>query len=745
MRKLMWFAAGFAGAAVLSGYWLKPAQLPLAAAAACLLLTLCLLAYLKHRQARLPALILFGMIVGLVWNLGYDLLVLSTPRNYDGQRGRVEILIMDAPTETNYGSAVTGRITLNGRSYRIWLYLDGETEVSVGDRVAGIFTLRSTLSGAEADSSYHRGNGVYFTAGSGKDVTVTTPRKLPYICHPAKFRQDILGQIDRLFPEDAAAFAKALLLGDTKDIDYETDTALKISGIRHVVSVSGLHVSILFAVVYFLTGRRRFAVALLGLPTLLIFAAVAGFSPSITRACLMHGIMVLSMLTDREYDGPTSLAFAVTVMLAWDPLTVLSVSFQLSVSCMIGIFLFAEPVRDWLLQKKRLGRSRHKRLTNWFATSVGISIGTGILTTPLCALYFGTVSLLGILTNLLTVWITTYVFYGIMLACIAGAVLPFAGIALAWVTAWGIRYVLGIAGRIASIPCAAVYTESIYMVFWLGFCYVLLAAFLMMKKKRPMLFGCCTALGLCVALLLSWSEPLQGECRVTVLDVGQGQCILLQSEGRTFLVDCGGDGDAYSADLAARTLLSQGISRLDGVFVTHYDRDHAGGVPLLLTRVPTDSLFLPLMNSEDAGALQDYRDGQVMTVSSRQVISYGNVKITVIPSEFGLVDNESGLCILFQTKNCDILITGDRSEVGERELMKAMELPKLELLIAGHHGSKYSTSQALLDKTSPEFAIVSAGRDNPYGHPAEEVLRRLAECGCIVYRTDRNGTVIFRR
>ncbi len=741
----MWFAVGFAAAAALCGYWLEPETWLLGAVVACLLLCLSLLFFLKFRQARLPAVILLGMIVGFVWNVGFDLLILSTPRSYDGQRGQVEILVMDAPTETNYGCAVTGRLRLDGRSYRVWLYLDGETEVAVGDRVSGIFTLKSTLSGGEGDSSYHRGNGVYFIASSGKDVTVTTPEKLPYICHPAKFRQDILGHIEKIFPADTAAFAKALLLGDTKDIDYETDTALKISGIFHVVSVSGLHVSILFAVVYFLTGRKRLAVALLGLPTLLVFAAVAGFSPSITRACLMHGIMVLSMLTDREYDGPTSLAFAVTVMLGWNPMTILSVSFQLSVACMIGMFLFAEPVRDWLLQKKRLGKFRQKRLTNWFATSVGISIGTGILTTPLCALYFGTVSLLGILTNLLTIWITTYVFYGIILVCIAGTLLPAVGTALAWVTAWGIRYILGAAKCIASVPFAAVYTESIYVVFWVIFCYGLLAAYFLMKRKWPMLFGCFTAMGLCLALLLSWSEPLQDECRVTVLDVGQGQCILLQSEGKTFLVDCGGDGDAYCADLAARTLLSQGVSRLDGVFVTHYDRDHAGGVPLLLTRVPTDGLFLPEMNSEDAQALTGYENGTVITVSRQQVITCGDMKITLIPSEFGLVDNESGLCILFQTKNCDILITGDRSETGEAELMEAIALPELELLIVGHHGSKYSTSQALLDATSPEFAIISAGRDNPYGHPAPQVLARLEAAGCIYYRTDQNGTVIFRR
>ena len=100
---------------------------------------------------------------------------------------------------------------------------------------------------------------------------------------------------------------------------------------------------------------------------------------------------------------------------------------------------------------------------------------------------------------------------------------------------------------------------------------------------------------------------------------------------------------------------------------------------------------------------------------------------------------------MFQTKNCDILITGDRSASGERELMREISLPDLEVLIVGHHGSRFSTSNALLELTSPEIAIISVGADNAYGHPAEETLDRLRENGCEIYRTDQHGTVIFRR
>lgn len=233
---------------------------------------------------------------------------------------------------------------------------------------------------------------------------------------------------------------------------------------------------------------------------------------------------------------------------------------------------------------------------------------------------------------------------------------------------------------------------------------------------------------------------------MTVLDVGQGQCILLQSEGKTFLVDCGGDSGTMAADLAAANLLSQGVYRLDGIILTHYDADHAAGVEALLCRVPADYLYLPECIDEAgyAQTLQHYTGGVVQTVSDDVVITYGNSRITLIPSEFGLTDNESGLCILFQTENYDILITGDRNFSGEMELLSSTQLPDLEVLLVGHHGSRYSTSEALLEATRPDVAIISVSADNHFGHPTQEVLDRLEQFGCIVYRTDQNGTVVFR-
>jgi competence protein ComEC len=233
---------------------------------------------------------------------------------------------------------------------------------------------------------------------------------------------------------------------------------------------------------------------------------------------------------------------------------------------------------------------------------------------------------------------------------------------------------------------------------------------------------------------------------MTVLDVGQGQCILLQGDGKSFLVDCGGNSDWNSADTACETLLSQGINRLDGIIVTHYDDDHAGGIPHLLTRIPADAVYLPEIK-DDSGvsrAIRNAAGNSAVTVTEDLLIRFGMTHITIYGPESYNLSNESSLCVLFQRENCDILITGDRGSLGEMLLMHRTELPKLDVLVAGHHGSAGSTGDELLCQTEPEYVFISAGRNNRYRHPSEKLLARLNKFGCVVYRTDLCGTIIYR-
>ena len=559
-------------------------------------------------------------------------------------------------------------------------------------------------------------------------------------------------RIEDNFPEDVAAFAKALLLGDTTSFTYEQDRNFQVSGLRHVVAVSGLHVSILFALIYMVFGRQRVLNAVFGIPLLLLFASIAGFTPSIVRACTMQCLILLAMLVDKEYDPATSLSFAVLVILGVNPHAVTSVSFQLSVGCMIGIFAFSEPLRQYFLsfgklKEKSKGKSIQARVIRWFFGSVSVTLSAMYVTTPLCAIYFGMVSLVGILANLLTLWIVSFIFYGILLSCAAGVIWMPVGKLLAWLISWPIRYVLAVSGLLADFPLAAVYTDSIYIVFWLVFTYIILGVFFALKKKHPAITAISVSIMLCICVALSWLEPKLDDTRVAVIDVGQGQSVLIQHGEKSYLVDCGGEHAGITADTVANFLLSQGIFRLDGVILTHYDADHAASVVNLLTCIDADRIYMP--DRPDSNGLREEIElahpEKICLVGDVSTLTIPQGKITLYPGNPVIDDNESSVCVLFQSQDCDILITGDRSASGERTLMKEIELPELELLLAGHHGSHLATSSDLLFETQPAAVAISVGANNRYGHPREELLERLQRFGCDVYRTDLQGTIIFRR
>lgn len=746
MRKLMWFAIGFGAACIFGSYfWLESwglflALLPCGAGIA--------LGILSHAKAgRSACIACIGLAVGLAYFFAYDMFYTAPVRALDGQTVEMEVTAVDYGWETDYGAAVDGQITVDGKSYKIRLYLNDDILLEPGDIYSGSVELRLTTDGGQNEPTFHRSNGILLLGYQRGVEEYAYADATDYGYFSAYLRSKLICVIETAFPEDTFAFAKALLLGDRTDISYEMNSDFKVSGISHIVAVSGLHMSILFALIYTVTCKRRYLLALFGIPAVLLFMAVAGFTPSVTRAGIMQILMILSLCLNREYDSPTALAVAALVMLVVNPLVAASVGFQLSVGSVAGIFLFSGSIRQWLLLRIPDTENKAlKRLRTWFASGVSVSLSSQFFATPLVAYYYGTVSLIGIVTNLAVLWVISFIFYGVMAVCLLGFFSASVAAAAAWVVAWPIRFVTETADILSSLPLAAVYTESVYVVIWLALCYALILVLVFSREKRPLISACIAGLGFFIALALSWMEPMLYDHCVTAVDVGQGQCIILQHGGKTFVVDCGGDYADDAADACTQTLLGMGIQHIDGLILTHYDEDHSGGVTFLLHRIDTDALYLPV--SEDAdpqSLLSAAQNAELVWVQNDLLLESEGMRITLYAPESAAQGNESSIAVLFQTEKCDTLITGDMSQRRERLLLSRADLPELEVLVAGHHGSRTSTSQALLDATTPEVAIISVGADNRYGHPAQEVLDRLNSAGCAIYRTDQSGNIIFRR
>ena len=202
---------------------------------------------------------------------------------------------------------------------------------------------------------------------------------------------------------------------------------------------------------------------------------------------------------------------------------------------------------------------------------------------------------------------------------------------------------------------------------------------------------------------------------------------------------------------AADYLQTRGGDKLDALVVSHYHSDHANGVPELLRRVEVDLLLLPDVEEgdplrEEILTLAAERGVEVRFVHSDTRLDFpGGQSLTVFPPlQSAGETNELGLCVLASAGDFDVLVPGDMSGQGEARLLAHTQLPKIEVLVAGHHGSATSTTQPLLDEIQPETAIISVGKNNRYGHPAQETLERLALAGTNIYRTDLQGTVTVR-
>lgn len=745
MRKLMWVTLGF-GAACAFFTYVYPGAWALPPAAALLLAFGILQAFRdRHRALAIGALLCLGASVGLCWSWFHDGTLLRPARTVDGTVQSIQVELRDWPVETQYGCSVDGTVVLEGRSYRIRLYLNKmEQGLQPGDRLALCAQLRLTTDGGQSEPTYHRSNGIFLLGYQRGNVEVSAVERIPWRYAPAVIQREVSARLKLLFPEDAVGFVRALLLGDRTGLSYAQRNQMSLAGISHVVAVSGMHVSILFALIYTLVGRRRGLAALLGIPAVVLFAAVAGFSPSVSRAALMQILMLTAGLLGREYDPPSALSAAALTLLVLNPVVAASVSFQLSVGAMAGIFLFSGRLYRFFTRRMTSEKGFGRRMLRFLASSISVTLGASALTAPIVAWTFGVVSLFGVLTNLLALWAVSLVFYGAIFACLLSLLWLPLGRGIAWCAAWFVRYILLIASAVAKMPLSAVYTSSPYVAAWMYFVPMLLGLFLLGKCGRKKLFAGALMLGLGVSMLLSYLEPMVDAYRVTVLNVGQGQCVLLQSAGRTFVVDCGGSNAQDAGEQAARYLLSQGVYRVDGLILTHYDKDHAGGAMQLLSRLRVKNLFLPYLEGDETGAaIGQAAEGTVYYVTEDLRLTFGKACLRIFAPLSQTTSNESGLSILFTAGECDTLITGDMNEAMERRLLATHSLPDVELLVAGHHGSKNATGQALLQATRPDVVAISVG-DNSYGHPAPEMLGRAAQAGALIYRTDQQGTLIFR-
>ena len=561
-------------------------------------------------------------------------------------------------------------------------------------------------------------DGIHVSASTRTDqVTALDAPTAPW---HERVRQRAIAAIESRLPPSSAALLAGLLLGERRSLPPDIDDGFRRAGVYHILAVSGFNVALVASSVFVLAGLvglgRRYAAV--GAGVLVIgFGAVVGPQPSVVRAVVMALIVLAAILLDRDADVLNSLAAAALAILAVRPWDLLDPGFQLSFAATAGLVLAPRP--------------RHM-----LAIAITASVAAHAAVLPISLWHFHQVSLVGPLTNLVVVPLATVV----TVVGLIGASLTFvsdaaAGIAFdaVWPALIAIRAAVSLA---AAVPYAVVYLPAppVAAVVAYGVALVLAAIAWRLRHARPsvMRWTAAIAVGALGLAMIAAAWPLvrphDGRLRVAVLDVGQGDALVIEgSDGRAVVVDAGpGGADRVDAGerVVAPYLWWRGFLRVRATVITHEHADHAGGMSALRARFPGAEVW----TAAELGR------------APRQL---GGAVLTALPVTVGSKPNDDALVLRLDYGAVSFLLTSDIPGAAERALVDRGAVVAATVLKVAHHGARDSSTPAFLAAVRPVAAAVSVGARNPYKHPDRDVLDRLESVGARVLRTDRDGALLF--
>ena len=593
-------------------------------------------------------------------------------------------------------------------------------------------------------------------------------------------RRDMARAVSTVVPEPQAAFGQAILLGVRDRLPDSLTEDFRRSGTSHLLAISGLHVGILLALGIsaseFILGRRRQIYLALPLLAVWIYALASGASESAIRAAIMGTVYVAAIAVGRPRSLIPALALAAALIAAVEPRALSRVSFQLSFAAMTGIAIYYEVLSDRITEWLGIGPEREE----WWATAlrgltgaVGVTVAATLATAPLLIFYFERFSLVGMPATLMSMPALPLALVAHAAAALIGIVSETAALPFGWI-AWAFSgYIAGIAALFAGLPLASVETGELargfvwaYYAAITGFAVLLYSPLRWSRPRlsaRPEIWNIAipwqfTALALVASAalwLVALSQPA-GNLKVAFADVGQGDMTIITTpSGQIIVVDGGPDPERAIQALDAQTPFWNRTLSL--VALTHPHSDHVSGLNEVLRRYRVQRILELRSEYESADYAAwtrqaDSEDAQLLRAAPGMRLSFEDgVELRVLAPQDASDNappadaNDASVVIRVVYGNASFLLTGDVFEEGERWLLRSGQNLAGDVLKVAHHGSDTSSSAPFLSAVSPRAAIISAGRDNRFGHPDAEVIERLEELipPSRIFKTFENGTITF--
>ncbi|MEM9728549.1 MAG: DNA internalization-related competence protein ComEC/Rec2 [Myxococcota bacterium] len=672
------------------------------------------------------------------------------------------------------GSARVTRVRFGIDEADVWLALEEGRWRSTGERAAQNLPvrLRTTLDGApprgsvvafsgsvrpstrlrnpslHPSGSAHRDDACWAKVDDGGLTVSRAPPLTPWL---ARARDRVRARLRTGLPGEVASVARALVLGDGSALPYERRRTIAAVGLAHLFAVSGLHIALVSGTLVGLLGwglrgvsigvaSKRIAAAL-GIPLTLLHAAFAGGAPSAWRAAITAAV-TWSLVALGRRSSPTAVTgIAALLLSAPDPGLAARPAFLLSIVATTAI-----------LSGQHVAQGRWRRLRSASAVSARALVATA----PLVWWWFGGVPLIGWLTNILVLPLGTFAVVPLAHVYAFASDLPGIGSAARWALVQSTRFLLALCDFFAPLAVAR-RLPPLSTLQGIAVAFGCLAWLRVRRRRAQLAIALATALVWGAAEVgVRRQEQPRDALRATFLDVGQGDAALIDfPDGSMALIDTGAPPRHPASRAILRVLRERRRSHIDRLIITHGHPDHDGGLAAVLDEVPVHEIWLngQRLAEEEDGALASLLRGARARGTRVRFPSdlcgtheFGDATLEVMwpcPRYDPALDfNDNSLTLRVGYEGRTLLLVGDLEAEAEQQLIERGDLSEVTLLKVAHHGSKTSTTPEWIAATRPEFAVISAGRHNRYGHPHPGVIARLEATGTRVLRTDRHGGVV---